>query len=207
MAATASNTRTTRKATPHEGRGLVIWAATALVVAAVIAVGIWGVSAPRGEHDPTAAVGENVSIPGGVARVDLVRQESMKKMAMSGPGMAMPMTSAPGTSLPDPPKGFSRVSVDLTLAATSRLPLRFGRGGFRVGTFGTAGAPAVGIDVGPAVVPPGMAATRSVSFDVPDNARDLVLTVQGSHRPIRLGIGALASHTAAAHDHGGHHHG
>jgi hypothetical protein len=193
MTATASSLQRGRPGSTVTG-----WAATALVLAAVIGLGAWGVTAPRGEHDQTAAVGENVSIPGGLARVDVVREESMGKMAMSGPGMSMPMTSAPGTAVPDPPKGFHRVSVDLTLVATSGLGLRFSRSAFRVGPFGTEGAPAVGIDTGPSVVPPGLAASRSVSFDVPDKAQDLVLTVQGSHRPIRLGIGAAATHT---HDH------
>jgi YtkA-like len=173
----------------RSGLGLSV-GATVLVVAAVVA-GAWGLGARRGEGSP-ARVGDSLAVPGGFLRVDEVRNETMMNMA----AMGMQMSSAPGTAIPDPPKGFRRVSIVVSLAARTPAGLTFRPEAFRLGSPGTLGAIPVAIDTGPTRIPPGMSAARSIDFNVPEDAQQLSLSVSGAARPVAITV-------APSHHHGG----
>jgi len=170
------------------------WAALAGLVSAVLVAGWWGITADRGSHEEqSAAIGEAVAIPGGLVRVDRATYEASMSMATSGPGMSMPMSSAPGTALPEPKKGYRRLNVDVTLYAKSPAGLRFRPESFRVGAPGGKASGLVGIDRGPSRLPGGTALSRNLAFDVPSSARNVVLTVAGAEKPIQLVLGPAPS--------------
>jgi hypothetical protein len=167
-----------------------------LAVTAAIGVGIWGLAAPRGAHQPLpAAVGEAVSVPGGLIRVVRVQDVEYKMLPMTGPGMNM---SAAHGGMPKIPKGYRRVAVEVLLYADSSS-LEFRAPDFRVGRGDRKGVGPVG-GFRREAVPAGVAVSQSLEFQVPETARELVLDVRGAERPILLGVPA-GSRGHQHHDH------
>src|SRR5262245_42593450 len=94
--------------------------ALALAVAGVLAAGAWGLAAQRGhgDHDEAAehaghgAAAQAITIPGGLVTVDRAGNVDLS-MPMQGPGMSMP----PDSGIPNVPKGYRLIDVDVTLRA------------------------------------------------------------------------------------------
>lgn len=151
----------------------------ALAVAAAMGVGIWGLTASRGADGPRpAAVGYAVAIPGGLVRVVRVQDVNYTMLPMTGPGMNM---SAAHGGMLKIPKGYRRLAVEVLLYA-DESPLEFRARDFRVGSVG----PLSG--VGRTVVPPGVAVSRSLEFQVPEAAKELTMAVRDARRPILLAL-------------------
>jgi hypothetical protein len=163
----------------------------ALAVTAAIGVGIWGLAAPRGAHQPLpAAIGDSVAVPGGLVRIVRVQDVEYKLLPMTGPGMNM---SAAHGGMPKIPKGYRRVAVEVLLYADASS-LEFRARDFRVKDVGPVGG------FGRAIVPGGIAVSRSLEFQVPEAAKDLALSVGGAERSILLSVAPPGSN-AQKHDH------
>jgi hypothetical protein len=161
----------------------------ALAVTAAVGVGIWGLAASRGAGQPRpAAIGDKVRIPGGLVRVVRAQDVEYKLLPMTGPGMNM-ATSHGG--MPKIPKGYRRIAVEMLLYADADS-LEFRAPDFRVGREGLEGsAPLDGF--GRTVVPAGIALSRTLEFQVPQDAKGLALTLRGAGRPILLTVPAARS--------------
>ncbi len=162
----------------------------AVPAAAVIAAGVWGLTAPRGgtdEHaDAAAAVGAWVEAPGGFYRVDAVGDRALAHKMI---GMD-----------PDPvPKGFRRLGVDVTLAGESSAGLDVGPDRFAV--VGAAMKPAgpIRARLDDGLLAQGSQISGSLVFEVPEKAADLQLRFEGGSHGVALPVGP--SHAAgSAHD-------
>ena len=175
---------------PRPGRRTAAEALLLVALVGVVAAGSWGIFVDRGESGSSeAAIGEVVKVPGGALRVDRATYEGSMAMPTSGPlAVNMPMSSAPGTALPEPRKGYSRLDVDVTLHAQTSAGLRFRPASFLVEAPGGKLYTPIGADKGPSRLPGGTAVSRIVVFDVPSSARNLVLKARGAARPIRLSL-------------------
>jgi hypothetical protein len=163
----------------------------ALAVAGTIAVGIWGLAAPRGAHRPVpAAIGDTVRVPGGLIRVVRVNDVSYDMLPMTGPGMNM---SAAHGGMPKISDGYRRFSVELLLYADPGSSLQFRSRDFRVGRSGLKGSPPV-VGFGRTVVKGGVAVSRSLEYQVPEASKGLALSVPGADRAVLLAVPAGAGH-------------
>ena len=162
-----------------------------LVTVLAAAAGVWGVLAPRTGHEPRtpAAVGQAVEVPGGLLRVERVIAEHMAPMnnakfakaGMNMSGMGMDMA----------PPGFRRFTVQVAFAGQARDGMRYTAEKFKVS------GPGVNPPSGPlrhklieGALAPGSMASGSLLFQVPENARDLILAYEGGKQPVALGVPA-----------------
>ena len=145
------------------------WLTVVLALTAVLAVlgGIWGMTAGR-DADRLAATPVGTPVPGGVLRVEDVRDREIDHGTM--PGMSMPE---------DVPAGLRRFSVTATLMATGDTPLRFTERDFTVAGPGISPVVPTRSEFREGSLTPGSALTGSLTFDVPDDATRLDLRFQG----------------------------
>jgi len=134
--------------------------------------------APVGHHGAADAV----ALKGGLLRVDAVTPDRPMRMA------GMPMGSGP--NMKDVPKGFRRFTVSVTLVAGDGDGLRVSPASFRVSARGVAPRRPIDDDTDVVVVPPRTSFPRELTFDVPQVARDVRLTVQGGEHPVPLTLAA-----------------
>ena len=174
-------------------RRLVALLATTAFVLAALGIGWWGLLDDRDEH----AHGEDGSpaawtaAGAGWVRVTGVTDRTMTAMQM--PGMA---------TMPDPdpvPDGFTRISVDVELAA-GQSQLRWRPADFVITGRGTDRLTPHRVTLGDGIVPAGTRVAGGLIFDVPTGATGLSLAFDGgSPYP-------LASFHHAGDGHGDHHH-
>ncbi len=200
--------RRERDGTPGGLHPLLGGTALFLAVAGVLAAGAWGLAAPRAYadlgagaqhaghsgHGQSAGGVESITFPGGRVKVDRAINVDLS-MPMQGPGMSMPM----GPGVPEVPKGYRLVDVEVTLQALAGGGLRFDESRFQVQGQGVGPTRPQLTDQPGNFVPEGGLLSRTLTFQVPDAARDMELTIDGGDRPLPLKLGP-----APAGDHAGH---
>jgi hypothetical protein len=165
-------------------------AALGLLVIVVLTAGVWGVTAPRAHEHASTGAGEAVPFPGGLVTVDRVNDVDLS-MPMTGPGMAMQSQGVPSI-----PEGSRRFEVDVTIRAEDR-PLQFDPTAFTVHGTGVPATPPIAHDEGGTLIPAGGMLTRTVMFEVPEDAEELAFSVLGGTRTVDLHLGS-----APGGDHG-----
>jgi hypothetical protein len=167
-------------------RRLVVVVAALAGAAAVLLVGYWGLRANRSaEQHAEAAPAGWVTVPGGWLTVRDVSDRAVNHKSM--PGMQ---------TMPDPdpvPKGYVRLTVDLSLAARGGTlrwqPRDFTVEGDAVGTVRPHAA-----HLGDGVVPSGTQVAGDLTFEVPKKAGHLTLSFRGD--------GSVPLALPAGHQHG-----
>ena len=178
------------------GRGA-YWALY-LAVAAVMAASGWGLFSVVVSDPPPALVGEAVEASGGYVQVDRVIPEHMAPMQMSkfsASGMSMS-----GMGMDMTPDGQRRLTVEVTLSGGAS-GLSYSPRMFLV----EESAP-IRDQLGSGELGPGEAVSGSLTFQVPEEAKDLTLSFDGG-RPVDLGSQrplAEGDGSAAEGGHGGH---
>lgn len=168
----------------------------AAVALAAVAAGVWALLP---SSSPPAAMGETVEVAGGTLRVDAVTPETMApmqadKFAASGMNMsAMGMDMAP--------EGERRFTVEVTLEASGG-DLGYAAEDFRVEGEGTEPSAPIRGTPESATVPDGAAVSGTLLFQVPEEAKDLTLVLDGG-RPVALDAGPPAGEDRHG---GGHEH-
>jgi hypothetical protein len=109
------------------------------------------------------------------------------------------MSMPPDAGIPAVPKGYHLIDVDVTVWALAGSDLRFDAGWFRVQGQGAGPTRALPTDESREVIPRGGSLSRTLTFQVPDAARDLELTVEGGDRPLELRLGPAADGGHAGH--------
>ena len=148
----------------------------AVAVAAALAAGGWGAISSLTGEAPPARVGESVTVPGGVFRVEGVTPEHMAPMKMGkfgqqGMNMAMP-------NMDMAPDGYERFSVNLTLQAQG-ANLDYAPEDFRLSGEGVEDHQPIRSQLGEGTVPDGSAVSGSLVFQAPEDTKDLKLEFKG----------------------------
>lgn len=180
----------------------------ALAVGAALTAAAWGIISSLVAEVPPARIGEAVEVSGGFMRVDGVTPEHMAPMQsqkFAGAGMSM---SAMGMDMA--PEGKRRFAVEVTLAGGEGKSLSYKADDFRV--VGDGMKDSVGptrSQLGAGTVPSGGAASGSMVFEVPKEAKGLEMSF-GEGRAVALELPATSEDHS--HDGGlsgeddGHHH-
>lgn len=143
----------------------------ALVVTAVVAG--WGLARSLAPH--VMAPPDVLRLPGGEIHVGSERPDVMAH------------TTMPGMAVPDPlPEGMRRFRVGLTIVGLDGEGVAYSTEMFAVSGPGVHATRPKALGAGSGVVPPGMAASIVLLFEVPEDAIDLSLSVDGSPRSVRL---------------------
>lgn len=156
---------------PAEQATLRLRHVVALVAACVgllgaLLAGWWGLGTARGADDDPRTSGW-VEVENGWVRVDEVVDRSLAHRRMPN------MQTMPDA---DPvPEGHVRYLVQLSIAAEGRA-LRWRSADLRVSGTGLPPTPLHGVELGDGLVPAGSTVRGSVTVDVPEDARNLVLT-------------------------------
>lgn len=152
---------------PHRGRRPFLAVLLVLGLLATVAAGAWGLSVDRRHPDEMAASGNGgdwTAVPGGHLRLDSVTGNGLAHATM--PGMQL---------MADPvPAGFTRFSIQVTLAAQDQ-DLSWAAGDFRVSGPGLRPTRPIRVQLGDGVVARGTALSGALTYDVPEDASDLVL--------------------------------
>jgi hypothetical protein len=183
----------TAVAAPVQGTGRIrALAVLAPAVAFVVAAGVWGLTTTR-DHGP-AGIGEAVAFEGGSFVVERVTDVDLSH-PMAGPGMQMNM----GAGVPEIPEGFRHIDVDVTVTAGSAPGLQLEPDGFLVQGTGLApSSPATGSGER-SFVPDGGRLTRTLTFQVPEDSTEVLLSAPGGERPVAV---VLDSASSTGNDHG-----
>jgi hypothetical protein len=159
--------------------------AVVLGLVVVVALGIWGLLAPRDSgHDGHPRPGQAVSFEGGSVVVDSVYDVDLSA-PMAGPAMKM----GPSSGVPEIPKGFRWVSVDLTLASTPAATYEVDPNRFVVPKGPDRYQPVSFDESGGTVVPPSSQVTRTFTYQVPEKSSELEFWAPGSDVPVMLTLG------------------
>lgn len=172
---------------------LVVLAITAVVIGggwSMISAAVAGAAAP-------ARAGEPVEVPGGLFQVDRVIPESMAPMQMENysksgmfmSGMVMDMT----------PEGKKRFVLEISLSGRNG-DLRYAERDFRVNGEGMKETRPLRGQLGSGMMSSGEATSGILTFQVPKEAENLVLSFRDS-RPVILDLGSSENPNKS---HGGH---
>jgi hypothetical protein len=163
-------------------------------MALVLAAGLWGLSGSRGGDAPVG-LGDEAHFTGGTFVVQSVAEIDLSH-PMAGPGMQMPM----GAGVPDVAEGVRRIEVEVTVIADKSGDLRFESEQFRIQGAGMSPAVPVVPDQGGSFIPAKGLLTRTLTFEVPEELRELTLIRVGGERGVKLLVGAVTDHDDG-HDH------
>ena len=160
-------------------RRVVVVAAAIAVATAMLLAGLWGLSADRsGEEQAGTAPAGWVDVPGGRLTVREVSNRAVDHKAM--PNMQ---------TMPDPdpvPKGYVRLTVDLSLAARDET-LRWKPADFTVEGKGVGVVRPHRAQLGDGVIPEDTQVSGGLTFDIPKGARALRLSFRdGGSVPLAL---------------------
>lgn len=184
--AAGSRAEVRRVAESGSTRHRVAAALVTLALGVTIAAAGWGLLSALAPHE-TAADPQVLTLAGGEIHVGAERADVMAH------------TTMPGMAVPDPlPEGQRRFRVALTLVGLRGEGIVYSPEMFAVSGRGLAPTP----PKPPAqsgVVPPGMSASIVLLFQVPEDATDLSLSVDGSSQSVALGATVL---DVVADDHG-----
>lgn len=159
---------------------------------AALAAGGWGLLASVGAQAPPVGVGDTVEVSGGSLRVDEVTPESMapmqtKKYQRSGMSMS--------SNVPDmTPEGYKRFNVDLTLAAET-AGINYLAKDFLLTGEGIDQVKPLRNELDPGLLPRGSAIQGILVFQVPEDAKNLMLTFGDSRQPIALDVPGGKGHS------------
>lgn len=168
-------------------RHLVALALALLGLVAALLTGLWGLGADRGA-DATSSSEGWIEITDGWVHLDDVVDRSVVHSGM--PNM---QTMPDADPVPD---GHARYLVQLSVAADER-GLTWDVGDLHVSGAGMSTARPHAVELGDGRVPPGSTVSGTVTIDVPEEARDLVLTFGRA----RLPLDQKSSGTEAGHGH------
>lgn len=177
---------------PSSRRPLIFGALLFVATLAVLAVGGWGLLASLGSQAPPALVGDTVEVTGGSLRVEEVTPESMapmqtKKYQRSGMSMS--------ANVPDmTPEGYKRFNVDVSLAAET-ADINFSAKDFRLTGEGIDQVTPLRHELNTSILPEGSAIQGIVVFQVPEDAKNLMLTFDGSRQPVALDVPGGKGHS------------
>ncbi|MGB3634568.1 MAG: hypothetical protein WA982_11055 [Rubrobacteraceae bacterium] len=152
---------------------------------AALAAGGWGLLAAVGAQGPPVGVGDSLEIPGGSLRVDEVTPESMapmqtKKYQRSGMSMS--------SNVPDmTPEGYKRFNVDVSLAAET-AGIDYSAKDFQLTGEGIDRVTPLRNELDPGLLPQGSAIQGILVFQVPEDAKNLMLTFGDSRQPVALDV-------------------
>lgn len=167
-------------------RRLIVGALLFVATLATLAIGGWGLVTSVGSQAPPASIGDAVDVSGGSLRVDDVTPEHMAPMRLKSFGKAgMNMTGTSGMDMA--PEGFRRFSVDVTLLAENG-DLKYSPKDFRINGEGTKETAPVRNALTGETIPAGNATSGVLVFQVPDEAKNLMLTFDGSRQPVALDL-------------------
>lgn len=162
---------------------------------AAFAAGGWGLLASVGSQASPVNIGDTVDIPGGLLRVDGVTPESMAPMQTQKyqrSGMSM------SANVPDmTPEGYKRFNVDVSLAAENG-DVNYSAKDFLLTGEGIDQVTPLRNELDPGLLPEGSAIQGILVFQVPEDAKNLTLTFDGSRQPIALELPKGDGHS---HDH------
>lgn len=169
-----------------------------LLTLTVLAAGGWGLSSALSADAPfrTARIGEQVAVPGGFLLVDKVTPEHMAAMQsgkFAAGGMDM---SSMGMDMA--PEGTRRFAVDVTLAAEGG-DLSYSPEDFRVTGEGMKKETyPIRHRLGASVIPAGSAVSGNLVFQVPEAAKELVLSFgdAGGRQQVALDLGPASQDNA-----------
>lgn len=171
-------------------RHLVALVVAVLGLLGALLAGWWGLGADRGSDHVTPSNGW-VEIADGWVRLDEVADRSVTHSRMPN------MQTMPDA---DPvPGGHVRYLVGLSVAADDR-GLRWGADDILVSGTGMPPARPHGVELGDGLVPAGSTVSGTVTVDVPERARDVVLSFGDARLP--LVTANAGGHTGRAHDDG-----
>lgn len=167
-------------------RPLIAGAVLFVATLAVLATGGWGLLASLASPAPPAAVGDTVEVPGGFLRVDDATPEHMAPMKMNKFGASgMSMQS---TGMDMAPEGFRRFTVDVSLAAPEGQSFGYAAKDFTLSgdKMDETGPLRHQLEAG--TLAPGTATSGALVFQVPDEARNLMLTFGDGRQPVALDL-------------------
>jgi hypothetical protein len=149
-------------------RRVIVVTAAIAGAAAMLLAGLWGLQADRsGDTQAGTAPAGWVDVPGGWLTVRDVSNRAIDHKAMAG------MQTMPD---PDPvPKGYVRLTVDLSLAARKET-LRWKPADFTVEGNGVGVVRPHRAQLGDGVIPEGTQVAGGLTFEVPKEARQLKLS-------------------------------
>lgn len=169
------------------------WRRTALLALAgigMVSAGVWGLLAPRHSSatgGPSAVA--TVALPDGTLRVHGLVD---KQVGQTMPGMG---------ATQDVPAGLRRFAVSVTLGATRGWPLAYSRRDFTVFGPGVKPVAPVSGQLEEGSLLPGQAIAGSLTFDVPDDSRSLMLRFGNAPAVPLPALPALVKkHPATGHD-------
>ncbi len=155
-------------------------------IAVAIIGGAWSLVSTVKSGAAPARVGEPVKVSGGVFQVDRVVPESMAPMQMENfakSGMFMSGMVADMT-----PEGKKRFTLEVSLSGGNG-GLRFSENDFRVNGEGMKETRPLRGQLGTGKISSGQATSGILTFQVPEEAEDLVLGFRDS-RPVILDLGS-----------------
>lgn len=165
----------------------------ALLVAAVVAgllAGGWGAASAWRTHSAVpASPGTPVDVPGGLLQVDRVVPEGMDH----NPGM-------PDDMMPDPiPEGHRRVHVHVTLRAEDAGGLAYGPERFTLVGDGMGAVSPRADQLGTGHAPVGSVLSGVLIFELPQDATELALRMDGGRQPAALKLEGGDGHDGHPH--------
>jgi hypothetical protein len=186
-------------------------AASALLTLAAmgaLAAGAWGASSSLGAEASPARVGEPVAVSGGEFAVDRAYPWHMAPMQM-GKFANAGMNMSGATNMDMPPEGQRRFYVEVTLGAEAGAGLSYSPEDFRISGEGMKESGPYQSKLKAGTVPAGSMVSGSMAFQVPEEASELMLSLDGGRaialdlEPVK-GEGEGSSHEGSSHG-GGHH--
>jgi hypothetical protein len=192
-----------RSARPAPGRLSRVTLRRVLVAPAIVALialaGAWGLASPPHIDGSPAAVGEDVRLHGGILRADRFGDEDVgaMPMPMSGPGMTEHGSAGKEVHVPH---GMRRVGIDIVVrAAAGGDGLRLRRSDFELTVGKDRPLEPVGDDMTRGFIPAGASLAGNLAFNVPVDARQLLLRIRGAERPISFSLGAAPPSSHSHH--------
>jgi hypothetical protein len=178
-----------------------------LFVVAVLAAGGWGLFGSLATESPPARLGEAVQVPGGLMSVDRAYPWHMAPMQM-GKFANAGMNMGGSTNMDMPPEGQRRLNVAFTLRAEAGAGLSYSSEDFRISgeEMKETGPYQSKLEAG--AVPAGSALSGSLIYQVPEEARNLMLSFGDGGRKVALDLKPVTEsngHLEGAGHSGGHH--
>lgn len=173
---------------PSRRRPLIAGALLFVATLAAIAVGGWGLLASLSSPTLPAAGGEAVEVPGGgLMRVDGVTPEHMAPMQMNKFGASgMSMQQSAGMDMA--PEGYRRFTVDVSLAAPENGSFSYSAKEFKISGEKTKEGAPLRHQLEAGTLAPGTATSGALVFQVPNDARNLMLSFGDGRQPVALDL-------------------
>lgn len=157
----------------------------AFATVAVIAAGVWGLLSALSQQAPPARTGETVGVPGGLLRVDKIIPEHIAPMQMDKFANAG-MSGMSSMGMDMAPKGQQRFAVEVTLTSGENTSLSYSAKDFELTGEGLKTAELIRSQLSAGTIASGSAISGKLVFQVPEKARDLMLSFKDGEQRIAL---------------------